>query len=294
MRQVKKDKPLDESLKESQNKNSMIFRILCHVPEFKKDVVDIRMRMGIRAGGFDFPKINGTKGYEKNDLTKWADKNKFRYYILNDQVNDFPSNYFEKEMLKLGSKYKLPSIFYIIPGKGLPRFVLTGDMIIQSPNYKIDIRTKDKNLLYTSLIAYAPLSKHELKEAILKLSDAQLNFLPNFFKVNTLFAKKEYRNNISRDLLILGEQVNRTGKPKKIEQFESGSYLDYLNKSKDVKPKTLRRQKRIDKKNIKIKYDQPTSKEIGKKVGISADATRQAKRRLNKLSKELFGYNLEP
>jgi len=295
------------SIKDGQNKNFMVLKLLSHVPEFKKDVSEIRRKMGINENGFE---------WNKSEMWEWATKKDIEYYQGVEQVGDddewwssfvsitpvedkevrkhFPSNTFEKKMFNLGTKYKLPFNFYAFPSMGLPRFILSGEIEAPRQNYYTSFHEAGDETIWTSLTAYAPLSAKELKEAMNELKDNNMDVLSTVMKGVDVLARKRYRNNMQRDLILLNEQSVRFGKPKLIKHIKQGSYLDFLSKDKTVSNKTTRRFERLNKKDVIVEYDKPTSKQIGRKLGVSGDATRQAKRRLNLFAKELFGYGLEP
>jgi hypothetical protein len=65
-----------------------------------------------------------------------------------------------------------------------------------------------------------------------------------------------------------------------------------VSKNKGCSKKELSRLERLHKNEIEVGYDNPTSKQIGKKRAVSGAATRQAKRRLHLLAESLFGYGL--
>ena len=290
------------------NKNFMIFKLLSYVPEFKKDVEEIRKELGIRDGGF---------GWNVDEILKWASQNNIDNYeeevrgdeelglvpyysVISSQKSDeiirktFPSNNFEKKMLDIGTKYRLPFNFFAFPCEGLPRFILSGEIEPPRSNYYIDLHEAGDKSFWTSVTAYTPLSIKELGEATKELRDGYMSTISNVFEGIDAMAKTRYRNNIWRDLPLLEEQVSRLGKPKKVKRSESGSYLDHAINSKSISPKMKKKLERIYKKSVIVEYDKPTSKQIGKKRGLSGEATRQAKKRLNSIAKELFGYDLEP
>jgi len=281
---MKKNRP------ERKGKNFMIMELLSYVPEFKKDVSETREKFKIDKDGF--------KSSDK--LDKWATENdiwdyKNDYSRNRDAVmKDFPLNTFEKRMLKLGIKYRLPFNFYGLPYRGVPLFILMGEIRPPDTNYDIDFRMNGRKLLWTSLIVYASLSKAEAKEVAAYLRDIQLNLLPQAIKDIDIFAKKRDHANRERDLPLLNEQIIRSGKPKKIKSFLPGSYLDILNKRRTISVKELKKWERMNKTDIVVEYSNPTSRQIGKRHGVSGEAARQVKKRLNSLSKEFFGYDLEP
>lgn len=268
----------------------MVMQLLSHVPEFKKDVSEARKEFEIERDGF--------RSFD--ELDNWANKNNFWDYEKDysrspfDIIKDFPSNKFQKEMLKIGIKYLLPFNFYGQPYRGVPYFILMNE--IQSPeeNYDVDFRTNGDTLLYTSLVVYKPLNKTEAKNAMSHFLEIQRDIFPYVYKNADTFVKKRGRANIERDLALIEEQLARSGKPKKVESFVLGSYLDIVNKSRTASTRRLRSLKRSNKESVVVGYDNPTSRQIGKKHGVSGESTRQAKKRLNSIAEELFGYDLEP
>lgn len=274
------------------NRNFMVMELLTYVPEFRKDVSEIRKEFGIKEGGLEW-----------DDIDKWAlEKHLWAYSKERggwgqDRIRkDFPSNEFEKKMFKIGTKYRLPFNFYALPYRGVPYFVLSG--AIQSPeiNYDIDFQmdTHNKTLLWASLIIYASLSKVEAEEMATDIRSVQSGLLPQAIKGIDIFAKKRYHQKIERDFILLNEQIARQDKPKKIKKFLPGSYLDILSKNKSNSEKELKKWERLNKHDVFVEYSSPTSKQIGKKQGVTGAAARQAKKRLNALAKELFGFGLEP
>jgi hypothetical protein len=267
-------------------KNFMIMKLLSYVPEFQRDVVKIRKEFEIRESGIEFEEIEA-----------WAiNKTISSYYEEGrgglDVQSDFPSNVFEEKMRKLGIKYRLPLNFYGLPYRGIPYFILTGQ--IQSPeqNYFIDFHGKDDELPWASLNIYAALSAAESKAMAKELRELQIELVPTVFKGADIFARKRYRGNLHRDFSLYEEQITRSGKPKKVKKFNPGSYIDIVSKNKGCSKKELSRLERLHKNEIEVGYDNPTSKQIGKKRAVSGAATRQAKRRLHLLAESLFGYGL--
>ncbi len=287
-----------------QNKNFMVMKLLSYVPEFKKDVADIRKEMGIKEGGFEWDKSEMWKWADEKDLgyyqeARHEDKEEGTYYLgitsKSDNIvrKDFPSNFFEKKMSELGIKYKLPFNFYAFPCVGLPVFVLSGEISAPRSNYFTDFHEAGDKTMWISLVAYAPLSVKELKEASDELRDISMKILSEEFSGIDTLSKKRYHNKIFRDLSLFEEQVKREGKPKKVKKYEKWTYVDYLSKSKSTSVKILRQKERENKKDVSIEYSNLTSGQIGKKHGVTGVATRQAKKRLNSIAKELFGYDLE-
>lgn len=275
---------------DQRSKNFMVMKLLSHVPEFKNDVAELRKKFGINTDGFE----------SQWDVERWAtNKNKIwdhqdNFSKENDGAREvFPANPFEKKMFQLGVKYRLPSNFYVFPHRGLSVFVLTGRIIPPDFNYDIDFHFKDGELLWTKLIAYVPLSKKEFENAMESSRETQLGIIPQFFKNRDLFTRRRYRDNVYRDLIMLSEQVERLNKPKKIKKYKNKSYLSLLKKSNTQSNKEMKQWERQNRADIMVDFDNPTSTQIGKKQGVSGDAARQAKKRLNTLAKELFGYDLE-
>jgi hypothetical protein len=288
-------KKSSKSPRPAPGKNLMVLQLLILVPEFRDDVTALRKEIGINEDGFQFPK----------ELYEWAEKKDIWYYegeegleednpsaTLESIQDNYPSNFFEEKMLEFGIKYKLPFNFYASPHRGLAPYVLSGRVSEPDSNFAINFKFHDDTLLWTSLIAYAPLSKIEARKAVDSLRDTQMNTVPLFLKGSDTFGRKQKRTNMERDLSLFEKQVARSGKPKKIKMYEPGSYLEIASKSKTSQ--NMKRVERIHKSSVFVDYDNPTSKQIGKKLGVSAAATRQAKKRLNLLAQELFGYDLEP
>jgi hypothetical protein len=303
MRQTKK-KHIDLAFLENNrdrstlNKNLMLFKLLTYVPEFQKDLEKIRQEMSIKPDVFKWPTLSiddeRDEAYEnENELTEWANKNDYPYYQFQFD-KEFPLSPLGKEIYKIGIKYKLPFNFYNVPADGLTRYVLTNEILLPYQNYKIDFGIDDSNLLYTSLIVYTKLNNKEAKDAILELNDTQKYILPIFYKNLDTVVKKRFHRKMSRDILLLEEQMSRSEKPKKIVTYLKGNYMDYLNKSNDFSKKEKIKVSRLHKKTRIIKYSELTSKNIGKKRGVSADVTRQSKKRLDSLAKDFFGYGLLP
>lgn len=291
--------------KEQGSKNLMVMEILTHVPEFKKDVCEIRKEFNIKEGGFELKKggFEWNDGLDWSEIQHWASEKDLWHYSESEYNGsgeeeeirkDFPSNKFEKRMLKIGIKYNLPFNFYAFPFRGVPYFIITGDIQAPNKNYDFYIHMDGEKFLWASLIMYASLSEVEEKEAMTQLKSIFFNLMPNYFKGVDTFSRKRYHSNIKRNLILLEEQIARSDKPKKIKSFVSGSYMDILNKSKTISIKKLKKIERLNKGSVIVKYDNLTSEQIGKKQGVSGQTTRQIKKQLNSLAKELFGYNLEP
>ncbi len=305
MRQPRvKNKRSLNSRAENQNKNLMILKLLSCVPEFKKDVKDIRTEMAIKIDGFR---------WDDSEMWEWASKKNLEYYQGLPQGDEeegtdhiglsskddedvrktFPSNFFEKRMLDLGTKYKLPFNFYAFPCDGLSRYILSGEIKADHPNYFTNFHEAKDRTLWTSLTAYMPLSGKELKDAMKEWQDDSMGILSALFEGVDALSKKRYRNKIDRDLFLIKEQIKRSSKPKKIKRYKQGSYLDILSKDQATSTKRKKILEHQNKKDVLVEYDNLTSKQIGKSRGVTGDTTRQAKKRLNLLAKGLFGFDLE-
>lgn len=271
------------------NKNFMVMELLSHVPDFKKDIVELRKELGIKDGGLESWWEMEEWAREKDITDYEADFNRGD----DDVRGSFPSNTLEKKAFEIGVKYRLPFNFYGFPYRGLPIFILTGRIVPPDTNYDIGFHFEGEKLLWTELIAYAPLTKEELQKGAASLRETQLGLLPQFFKDSDAFARRRYRDKAYTDLLMLDEQVRRSGKPKKVKKYKGGSYLALLSKGKKRLDGKMKRLECLHKVDIQIVFDNPTSDEIGKKQGVSGEVARQAKKRLNSLAKELFGHGLE-
>ena len=279
------------------NKNLSIFKLLLRVPEFKKDIEATRIKFDIKESGF---KWGGRELYD------WAVKNNIEYYQIDGSEDpadwplisdasvrkDFPSNNFEERLYELGTKYRLPFNFYGFPYRAMARYILSNDITDPAENYDIGFRDfRDDRLMWTSLIAYAPLSKKEAKQAMERLEDTQFRLLPIFIEGIDVIGKKRFGKNTERDLTLFDEQSMRSEKPKRIKKVKEGSYLEIVNKSK-LSDAQKRKAIKNNKHDITVGYSSPTSKEIGKKQKVSAAVARQSKSRSNSVAKELFGYSL--
>lgn len=289
-----------KNYKTETSKNLMILELLTIVPEFQRDVEKVRKEFNINDSGFR---------WLSTEMFEWSSKKKIRYYQIEIDSNgeidnsrhyrnqnsirkDFPSNSFEKRLLELGLKYRLPFNFYAFPYTGISRFILSNEIKTPPSNYDISFSVNENSFSWASLIIYAPPSKEELKEINNELKN-NFEMLKHFSKgYDIVFGNTKNRKNLERDIILLNEQKERKGKPKKIEIYDS-EYLSSSLKSKDTSPKRKRKLKRDYKQYIKTEFSEPTSKEIGAKYDVSAEVTRKSKERINSSIKKLFGYDLE-
>lgn len=275
-------------------RNRTILMLLSEVPEFKRDIDKIRTKYKINETGF--------KWFSK-EMTEWSIKNKLKDYTEFDEedgldintelvIENFPRNSFERDVKKIGIKYKLPFNFYASPYTGITRYILSGEIRAPLNNFEMSFCVDENSFSWATLVIYKPLTDAESKNLQTELEE-KFKMIKSYTNHDEIFQKNGNSKNIDRDISLLIKQKSRKEKPKKVKSIKEGTYLDRLTKSRDVTPSQIKKAKKENKKNIVVKFNEVTSKQIGKEHKISGDATRQSKTRLNSLAKDLFGYDLE-
>lgn len=296
-----KKKKNTTSKRQKVTKNLMVMELLTNVAEFQKDVKKVRREFGIESEGFDWGNI---------EMFEWAVKKDFEHYQIDPREDieeqylpseevvrkSFPSNDFERKMLELGTKYRLPFNFFGFPYRGLPCFIIGNKIQESGSNYATDFRLekcgdKDK-LLWVNLIVYMPISTKDFNEIAEDLKSTQENTF-SFLNESSVYSEKKPGVNFRRDLALLKKQKARAGVPKLVKKIKAESYLSYVDKDKGISAKKKRSEERKRKKDISYEYDKPTSSTIGKEEGLSAATTRKAKSRLNIIAREIFGYGID-
>jgi hypothetical protein len=282
-------------------KNLMVMELLTNVPEFQKDVKRVRQDFGINDEGFD---------WGNSEMVEWAIEKDFEYYqvdnreliedqyVVSDEVarDSFPSNDFERKMLELGTKYKLPFNFFGFPYRGIPCYIIGNQIQTPDSNYSTNFRVEkcnDKNkLLWVNLIVYVPVSVKDFNEIAKDLKLTQESTL-SLLGEESVYSEKNPSINFKRDLALLKKQKARGGTPRLVKKIKTGSYLDFALKDKGLSPKRKRQEERKRKKDVSYEHDKPTSSTIGKEEGVSSASARKAKSRLNIIAKEIFGYGID-
>jgi hypothetical protein len=235
-------------------------RLLVLLPTFQKLVAMIRTEFEIPRWGFED---------EDTKLTWWNrldKKERFSHHI------DF-----------LCAEFQLPDHLAQIT---LRNYVLMNTIIVPNKNWFIDTvewepALESLNVKYITLRVYGALTQKDFSEIKARIRREQKR-LP----------KSRARDlgkirNFERSIKILEHWMSRSGHP--ILRKHYGGYLARAIKQNNPDKKELHRLEKLNRNDVWLEFDQPTSGKIGDELDTTSFATRKAAQRLNGLSKELFG-----
>lgn len=292
-----------KTIKADTSINYMVLKLLTIVPKFQRDLEKVRREFNIKDGGIK---------WLSKEMNVWSLENKMDYYQLESDHNgeiegstnyksneavmkSFPSNLFEKKLLGLGLKYRLPFNFYAFPYTGIARFILNNEIKTPPSNYDISFNVNEDNFSWASLIIYAPPTKEELKEI-----NNELNYKFEMIKGfssgrDIIFKNKNKHKTFDRSIELLVKEEEENKKPKTAEIAKEDSYPHRrIKENPDITEKQIRQLKKDHPNSFKVvKQNKKTTKQLGEKISVSGETVRQSKIRLNSLAKELFGYDLE-
>lgn len=174
-------------------RNGKLFLLLTAVPEFQKDVADLRKRFRIPPRGYitDHEK-NPRYEYDRKDQER-ADRDADKKL---DELGTFYSRPFspefdaartknkpfEAEIRRIGEKFRLPYNLYSDSICGLAWYVVRGLITVVERNWDLDtdIRHDERALpvRWAVIRAYLPLDEMEATEAINELNTALRDALP--------------------------------------------------------------------------------------------------------------------
>lgn len=269
-------------------KNAMRMRLLVLVPEFQKDVRSVRKEQG-----FGIPE-NGFQSDE--ELDRWFQERGLLFHGMKPSwfYKKPPTNPFKDWVQEIGEKFNLPYNFYYSALYGVGYYILTDYIKIPANNWEVDVDSqKDGSKPRWVLIrAYAPLSNKEIREATAELRREQHLLMKGHVTRNT-----RVHEEFERDLENVGAWSSERGKPAKIKQFRQDSYLSKLAASGKYSKSQLKEwSKAWKEEGLEIEETVPskiTSMEIAGGSKKESAMLRQAKKRLHKLARELFGYGLK-
>ncbi len=254
-------------------RNDARMRLLAALPSFQKRVDNIRKQFGIPP--------------------KKADVPDFYIHVAN-----------------LAKEYNLPPQLYYDPKRDawmradefpvgvLARYICSNTINVPQENFFMEIEFDKDNPTsiqienrppinpsrWISVKIFAPLRGTEFTKAIKGLKLLQKRFLA---WENT---PPRTRERFNRDLEIFRELSFRENPhPKRKKVYAGGSYIDRLAKSKQTSSKEMGRQERLHSSDIKISYNDKIAQQVAERFGISKDAVRKAKERIEKSATEWFG-----
>lgn len=281
-----REKKRQSGLFNVQLKNETRFRLLLMQPKLQSEVKSIRSEFGIPPNGFE----------SEEKLNEWQQNTENKPYIeiIPYELKARSQNPFKERLDRLGEAFNLPFHFYHSSEFGLPCYVLTDKLIVPKNNWDIDldVRAPHEYPRWVGIRAYAPLSEIEIREAVKQLKIDQQEELSKGVMVST-----RVRKQFERDLKLIGAWPSERGRPARIKRFKQGSFLAKLGKSGKYSKQQLKEWARAQKDEGSNIYEVVSSKTTSRTAARgnkkASDAFRQAKRRLNKLAKQLFGYDLE-
>lgn len=263
-------------------------RLLVLVPEFQKDVRSVRKEkeFGIPENGFQ----------SDEELDRWFQERGLLFHGMKPSwfYKKPPINPFKDRVKEIGEKFNLPYHFYYSALYGVGYYILTDYIKIPANNWEIDVDLqKDGSKPRWVLIrAYAPLSNKEIGEATTELRKEQHLLMKGHVTRNT-----RVHGQFERDLKNIGAWSSERGRPAEIRQSKQNGYLAELMASGKYSKFQLKEwSKAWEEERLEIEETVPsriTSMEIAGGNKKESATLRQAKKRLHKLAKELFGYGLK-
>lgn len=206
MTKKKKTKP---AIWPETRRNKIRLKLLLFLPEFQKDVRQIRNMLWIPEEGYSSDK-------QSED---WDDE----FFEKRDRQG-VRSIYAALEIV--GKKYRLPRNFYHDMSEGLWPYILRNEVLPPANNWVIALEERD-GPEHISIKTFAPLSKREIAMAKKDLSRMQKHFFRKEIMVPT-----RIKANFERDLEIYSAFRERVKKPvrKKMPDIE-GYMLDFDEKT---------------------------------------------------------------
>lgn len=162
------------------------------VPEFKRDIANIRAKFGIPLRGYitDHEKSPHRYEYDRTEedrANREADAKLKTLGDFFDGANSFTKRgremkEFQREVYRLGDKFRLPYNFYHSSIYGLPWLIVRNRLFAPERNWEIetDLIQNDRALplRWASIRAYMPLDDTEAKEAVEELNQTLRGNLP--------------------------------------------------------------------------------------------------------------------
>ncbi len=259
-------------------KNNERLLLLVSIKSFNLGVEKIRKEFGIVPEKYqDPPVFAADQWYEVNKQEKF-----------NPAFRLPGSTKFQEAVNRLCKRYNVPQHFYNMYLQGVPLYIISG--VISTPTENWQYVYSDKAEGSTGFKFYAPLTQAELLEFNRVLTS---HFAGNHNSNNQKAQANRERKQFMRDWELIMPLVNRVGQPKRIKQYESGSYLAAVSKDKSISKKKLTQLEKLHPDSIVVVFDQPTAAGVAKGKRLSAASIRQAKLRLNAMAKQLYNHSLE-
>lgn len=184
------------------------FGLLELVPEFQKDVTELRIKYSIPSQGFVTDDEKSKIGYDNYDLDAESKAN-----VLADEnlkkLGDFHRNSlpntpepkkkeFQIDIEKLGDKFRLPYYFYHSSLYGLAWYVLRNRVAMPDRRWEIihDPIDESRNVKvrYAMLRVYQPLTEDEAEEAFATLNNTLKELQPESFSTQHRIHSSTERN----------------------------------------------------------------------------------------------------
>ena len=252
--------------------------LLASIKSFNHEVEKIRKRFGIDYEQYQDPLIFAAdQWYEANQHQKF-----------NPAMQLPGSTDFKKAVAKLCKSFNVPEHFYNVYLQGVPLYIVSG--VISAPTENWQYSYSDKSTGSVGFKFFSPLTNDELFEFNRVLV---IHFDPKQNGMQTGSKVLRSRRQFMRDWEMAIPLVNRAGQPKRIKQYEPGSYLAVIAKDRSISKKKFAQLEKLHADSVVVVYDQPTASSQAKGKRVSIATVRQAKRRLNVLAKQLYGRTLE-
>lgn len=295
----KKPKP-DDWKSPEYLKNEIRFKLLVNLTSFQEDIKKIRKELKIPLGGFNDEE--GFQSWDERVLTAESDRvilsKSFREqsikvgaleakdygeflkqkWLLHDKI---PINRLNNRLEQLCSTYKLPANFgeRNFRLSRLFGYITMNEIVPPSNNWVIqpDPDGRRGTTKWLSIKTYAPLSNKEFTEAKEMLISLQNHYFPK-----TITLTQRAKDNFDRDLEIYKTLVlERSKKPVRKKSYSG--YLALLS------PTERKKWEHLHPKGVRVEFDEETTREVARKMGISHDTAKGALKRMRKRIVEFFG-----
>ncbi|MBI3046443.1 MAG: hypothetical protein HYY86_02845 [Candidatus Harrisonbacteria bacterium] len=262
---ARREKPIN--LGSAAFRNRMRLELLIRLPQFQKEAVAIRQQFNIPSSGI----------ITDEQMANWQ-------RALNEKEDNLK---FGNQLEQLGRKFKLPYHLINLFGDGLRAYILKNKIVPPVYNFVIEHQPKSGEVDYLSIKTFALLDKEEIKLALNDLKNLQKLY---FSKETTLPIRS--RKQFKRDLVIFDKLIKRIGNPVRRKDYLPSSFLVIAKKSGTYSPKKLRGLEKEYKKDVVIRYNQVTAREIAKELKTTAGAVGNAFKRIKKLIKQWFDIDI--
>lgn len=262
-----------------------------------KNLVKLRILISIKSFDSEVKMIRNEFSIPKNlnsivEAWSWLSQSK---YAIFEPYHNYPGSLdFRNRIDSLCERYYVQNNFYDCFFIGVPLYILSGIVIAPSSNWEIfhDWGKKDNERRWVDVRIYTPLTKSEIDEFMLYVNGDinQKVYAKGIFQNKVV--KKEHKL-FHRDMDMVESLTARQGKPLKVKKYKPGSYLTYASKDKSLNSKAMRKLEKLHPGGIETAFNEQTARQIAKNKRVKPDVARQAKTRINKMAKKLYGHTLD-